>query len=271
MKAADSPSWSTRRWVYTVAAVFLTQLLLLWWLGERPRAAVPRPGLRLAIQLATDPAFAARLAQWPELTDPALFALPHRRGFSGPAWLTVSAPHHELAEWSEPPRWLAPDPDRLGDAFARFLGSNTTAPLLIADKPLPRLTGEDFKIRPLVPAARSTVRRDDGTPAPAGLDRAELPSWPNSELLTNSLVQALVDEEGRALSVILLQSSGLKEADQYALQFVGNWRFNPPPDGPSGAFDAAQPPPRLLRQERLFFAWHTLPPAPATNVTAALP
>ena len=56
----------------------------------------------------------------------------------------------------------------------------------------------------------------------------ELPPWPYQDLLTNSVVQMVVDAEGRPASVpVLLSSSGCPAADEYALEQAQAARFEP--------------------------------------------
>jgi TonB family protein len=77
-------------------------------------------------------------------------------------------------------------------------------------------------------------------------------------LLTNTVVQMLVDANGLPVSVTLLASSGLKEADDYALAQARQTRFE-------AAAAETQPQAIALRDlswGQLVFNWHTLPQAP---------
>src|SRR5512144_1122612 len=85
--------WPGGRWWIVVLLVLAAHVGLILWLGDRgsvqPRATEPSPTLRLA-----DAPGDELLA----LTDPTLFALPHRHGFSGAAWIAVPPP--ELPQFS---------------------------------------------------------------------------------------------------------------------------------------------------------------------------
>ncbi len=84
-----------------VALVFGVQVCFISVLSDRaaihPRPVVPAPSLRF-----TGPGWADALS----LMDPTLFALPHRQGFSGQAWMEVPQASARSFVWSEAPRWL---------------------------------------------------------------------------------------------------------------------------------------------------------------------
>ena len=105
----QQPAWPRRRWGWTIASVFAAQVGLIFWLGEsgpvRSRPPGPDPTLRLA------GGFSAEVLA---LQDPTLFALPHRQGFSGPAWLKVSPVPNRPSDWSEEPAAPATVRDPVG-------------------------------------------------------------------------------------------------------------------------------------------------------------
>jgi len=253
--------WKLRHWIYAVAAAFALQVGLLYFLGQRSQPSLlPRP-FGAAIHLAADAWSEEQLAKWPLLRDPTLFALPHARGFSGSAWLTVAPPPDRLMEWSEPSPWLGLDLDELGATFSKFVSTNLTPPLLIADKPTPRLTGLD-PIVPNVPMAAQTKLRLEGELAQRRLlTPLTPPSWAHPNVLSNTVVQMLVDAEGHTVSTTLLMASGLPDADQLALTNAAGARFNPL-RRPQGGPDVAG----RLMWGKLVFQWHVVPPQ-ATNAT----
>ena len=97
-------------------AVFAGQLGLIFWLSDRaPIRALPAAGgptLRLA-----GPGSAEILA----LEDPTLFALPHRQGFAGQAWLTTTWTTNRSYLCPDEPTWLQLEPLELGAAFNQFV------------------------------------------------------------------------------------------------------------------------------------------------------
>ena len=86
-------------------------------------------------------------------------------------------------------------------------------------------------------------------PAAGLLAPVVLPSWTNSSLVSNSVVQFGVNRAGQVISAVLLAGSGLKEADDSALATVNVLRFRPAgTSAPEFAWDTAA------------FYWKTIEP-----------
>jgi hypothetical protein len=255
--------WTRHRWVVAAAAVFLLQAGLVFLLGPSPQRRPEPPIFRTAIQMLTDPRL--RIDSFPSMDDPTLFALPSLRGFSGPAWLTFPPLEYEPVEWVEPSHWLPLDSNALSSTFFRFVSTNIISPPLIVDKPLPPLPRYEpnFPNEPL--PAQSRLRLEGNLAARALLAPLELPSWPHTDMLSNTTVQAIVDAAGFTFSAVLLSGSGLKEADLHALKLVSSARFRPLPRT-ERAPDGGGP----VTWGRFVFQWHTLSP-PATNLSSAQP
>lgn len=257
--AAEHPRWSRRKWGYTILALLAVQALLIVVLGQR-RTVPPTP---VTFGLAVDMAREAQLvATAPEL-DPAAFALPNWHGFSRDGWLAFDRPEFKPIEWSEPPQWLALETGDLGDSLHAFILSNTIPPLLIADKAMPALSGQEMPpaIAPLRAESDLVLEGElaGWTPAQA----MDLPSWRHTDLLTNTVVHTVVDRSGRAVTAILLAGSGHPEADAFALQKARTARFR--------SADRPRPASEYV-SGALVFRWHTLPPTNAPPaVSTALP
>jgi hypothetical protein len=90
----------------------------------------------------------------------------------------------------------------------------------------------------------------------------KLPAWTNADVLAPSRVQVLVDARGNPISAVLLSSSGLKAADQRAVEIARDLTFgadqealtNHPHDADAG-----------LATGWVIFSWRTLAP-PNTNI-----
>lgn len=261
--ALEPTRWARRRWVYVVATVFLLQAGLVFLLGHRTHRRPEPPIFRTAIDMLTDPA--CPLDSLPGMEDPTLLALPSLRGFSGLAWLRFPPLEYQPAEWVEPPHWLPLDTNALSSAFSRFIRTNVISPPLIADKPLPPLPGYEpnFPNEPL--PSQSQLRLEGDLASRRLLAPLELQSWPHSEVLSNTTVQAAVDAAGFTFSAVLLAGSGLKEADQFALKLASGARFHPLPRS-QRAPDGFGP----RTWGRFVFQWHTLP-LPTTNLSSAQP
>jgi len=219
--------WSARRWVALVVLILLVQLGFIFWLGERktvtPRTPRPAPAFRMAGESS---------AEWLELTDPTLFALPNGRSFSGRAWLSPYSPPYAGFRWDEEPRWLALPAEQLGAAFSRLVETNTTTEWLRTPVPEPRFASLLTTRQPI--SVPSTVHVHGDLAQRRLVSRLTLPAWPGrpsgpneTDLLTNTVVQVVVDSEGRPVSATLLKSSGLKAADDFALRQAPGLRFEP--------------------------------------------
>ncbi len=247
--AAASLLWSQRHWLGVISLIFIGQLTVIFWLGQRfpfpPNPAAPGPTIRLAGEGS---------AELLALTDPTLFALPHLHGFSGPAWLNLPPLSFQPFVWSEPPRWLTLPVEELGAAFHQFIATNQFKPLGTAGPEpeflLPELASQEaFPTQSLVRVRGQLASRNLLTPL-------NLPSYTNEFLLSNTVIRIVVDALGQTL-VAPEKSSGYKPADQYALLQARSVRFEPLP-GTSKKTWAAHPLDNL-RFGELVFQWHTLP------------
>ena len=251
--SVEPQRWSRARWWSVLALVCTFQLALIFWLGARGPVyadrTAPVPTLRIA-----GPAFDELVG----LTDPTLFALPHQQGFAGPAWLSVPQIGAAPFVWSEPPSWLPLSLEQLGAVFRAYVATNQFVPPIAPTRREPEFRPPDLIAAPDLP--QNSVVRLTGGLAQLGLAGVlSLTSWTNAESLTNSVVQLLVGDDGRPVSVTLLISSGLKEADQWALRQAVQARFQPPTSRPGLS-------PRSrggLTWGQMVFEWYTLAPASA--------
>ncbi len=256
---AGTPSepsrWPTGRWWSAVALVLCLQVGLIFWLGDQGPAAAPAAAPGPQLQLAgtvTNELLA--------LMDPSLFALPHQETFAGPAWLTLPKVGAQPFVWSEPPQWFELPVEQLGAAFQAFLETNRFAQPQILNRSEPDLSSPSPGGSLEVPS-HSTYQILGGLRARSLAVPIELRSWPNGEMLTNSIVEVLVDAAGRSVSVTLLSNSGSAEADQFALRQAETARFEPLAPNPN------QPANPLagLSWGQIIFDWHTVPPPPANR------
>jgi TonB family protein len=252
--------WPRRRWWIFVALVFGVQLGLIFWLSDktvvRPRPLGAVPTLRLAGDAG---------AQMLALSDPTLFALPHRQGFAGLAWLSSRQPPFHSFEWPQDPHWLQLSVERLGAAFSRSIETEGFKPLASPARPEPKLTIADVGPPPNAPA-QSRLRLEGGLAGRRMITPIELPSQQHTNLVANSVVQIVVNAEGRPMSVpVLLSSSGYTKADDDALMLARTARFDSILTGGPGKVTN---PMSHLTWGRMIFEWHTLPP---TNTPSAGP
>lgn len=256
----DEGSWTRHRWWLLIALVFLAHIGLIFAFGERgpilPRRSESMPQIRLV----------TRPSELVALNDPTLFALPHPKGFAAATWLQIPQVEFPAFWWTESPRWLALSVEQLSDTFLHFMQTNRFARFELEALPAPELTMPETPPN-IALTAQSLLRVDGDLRQRRLLNPAQLRSWPSAELLTNSVVQVLVDAGGNVFSPILVPpGSGSKDADQWALNFARTARFAP----------QAQPaiispnPVGQLTQGALIFQWHT-EPLPPTNAPSAKP
>ncbi len=259
--ALESPRWSRGRWWGLVALIFGVQLALIFWLGEtspiRPRPAAPAFTFKLA-----GPASAELLA----LDNPALFVLPEPQKSTDQALVKPLTPEIPSFPWPEPTNSLLLGVDQLGAAFNRLIETNEYRSPQLPISPSPALTLPDLP-PPEVAPEQATVRLEWDSAQRRLLTPLALRSWPSADILTDSVVQIVVDADGRPESAILLSGSGSGAADQYALEQARAARFAPVPRDPAGTAPLAAGP---LSWGRMIFQWNTLPLAP-TNAPAVVP
>ena len=245
-------NWApARRWLW-IALVFAVQVGLLFALSERKPVA-PRP-LRPALKVSLAPAATELLA----LNDPTLFALPQRRGFAGAAWLTITNMEFPPFRWTEAPQLLPIHLEDLGVAFAQFMRTNRFVRLALETKPAPELPPPVAPEIGVPAPANSTLRVADDLANRRLLNSPELQPWAATDLLTNTVVQVLVNAEGNVVShTLLAPGSGDPKADQRALALARTARFQT-------LRDAAP----ALSLGVLIFEWRTVP---LTNTPASNP
>jgi hypothetical protein len=256
----DYEPWPRRRWWGVVILIFIAQLGLIFWLSDRTppstRVASPAPQIRVAGK-----DYSELLA----LDDPTLFALPHREGFSGLAWLsTPSLPAHYFY-WSDPPRWMSPEIPQFGAILGRVAETNDSNPAWSFGRPVPELSAGNPAVAPREPG-QSVLRLAGGLSGRRILTPVLLLPQSSTELLTNTVVQVVVNRAGSVEFVpTLLVKSGSAEADKEALRIAGTVRFGPVDDaGPVKG--APADPAGGLMWGTLVFEWYTIP-MPPTNMT----
>ena len=254
-KPLEPGAWSSRRWWTVILAAFGLQVLLIFRL-EQPKAIVPRradtaPALRFGN---------SQMAELVALQDPTIFALPNRHGFSGNAWLKAPDVTPPSGEWSEPPRLLAADAQNWGAWFKNLAESNApqSYPAIVIPKPIASVS-TSFSIAP--PPIGSRVKLRGELARRALLEPIPLPSWTNSDLLTNTIVQLLVDDRGNAVSAVLSRpGSGRTDADERALELARSARFEP---APATGTSNSRSPSAGWSAGAMVFEWQTIPgPSP---------
>jgi hypothetical protein len=248
--ARQSVGWSRRQWSWIVAGGLLVHAGLVFWLGEKSQP--------LAVVSAPAPLLAMVVTPLPELTDPALFALPSHDGFSGGAWLRLAPATPPPSGWTEPPAWLPLDTNELGAVFLRYVATNKHNGAFMEEMLKPRVSTADILLLNDTLMTQSVVRLEGplaGRPLVAPLTLGN-PAYP--EVLAPTIVQLRVNADGLTESAILVGGCGLKQVDEEGLAVARRARFLPVPPAPDAATaqstDSAQ-------WGKMVFQWCTVPPA----------
>jgi len=250
----ERSDWSRQKWAYAIAAVLLGQAVVIALVGHRETAPSPPAAFGLAIRMAPLASSPGDLVA----NDPAAFALPSWNGFSREGWLAFGRPEFKPEDWSEPPQWLRLDAADLGNSLHDFILSNTIAPLLIANKPLPSFSTRESTVGSVPLRGNSDIVIEGELAGWSIAELMSLPSWRNTDLLTNSIVHAVVDKGGRTVAATLLAGSGLADADTFAVRAAKEARIRPRSGRKGLEFTSGT----------LVIRWHTLPP---TNAPGAIP
>jgi TonB family protein len=139
--------------------------------------------------------------------------------------------------------------------LATYVTTNALPPIRIGDKSMPELAGLQPRPSAELEFPKSELRVAGALARRKLVAAPELPSWPYTEVLTNSVVQLFVDGDGTPISAALVSGSGLKAADNYALAAAKRLRFRPSRTGEAVTSGTAN------------FLWQTLPPG-VTNIAS---
>jgi hypothetical protein len=246
--------WPRRRLHGFILVCFVGQVLFILVFGERQLTALKAPRFSTGIHLISDPWSMEQLAAFSELSDPAVFALPSPDGFSRAGWLTYKPVPDEFAEAQDEPKWLQLDPETLGRHLAGYIATNAPRPIRIGDESMPEIAGLQPRPSAELEFPKSELHIAGALARRKLTARPDLPSWPHSDVLTNSVVRLLVDADGSPISTALVYGSGSKEADNYAVAMSKRLRFKPERSREAITSGTAN------------FLWHTLPPRAATNI-----
>lgn len=241
-------SWTPGRWTWGVAAVMAAQVLLVLSLSDRSPIRRREPASEFRLTLVPAPGTDSAFMELEALADPTLFALPSGRGFAGAGWRRGTEFNYQSRDWTEPLHWLTnratfPGPGQLSDVPANHQPAGPT-------KPVPRVT--EAAPAPLPMPGKSALRLEGAIARRALRSIPELPPIVHSNLLVDTTVRVGVQSDGHVFSAAITRSSGLKAADDRALELARAARFEPEPKtaGASGT--------PALNWGELIFRWHVI-------------
>lgn len=246
---AEVPGRGARRlkmWL-AIAVVFAAQVGAVFWIGNPPAKPAQAPAGPVVHMVG------AGSQEMLALQDPTLFVLPHRENFSGDAWLNMRPRVFAATNWTEPARPLQLSPEQLGAAFIAFMQTNRPPRFQ------PRIDSgldSDAPVPPMLSISRPSRLRVEGELARLRLlTPLQLPPQTNSDLLTNTVVQVVVDAQGKPFSWVLLATSGSGSADSQALtNFARAVRFAPRREAALMTVPSEE-----MTSGQLIFEWQTMP------------
>lgn len=230
------PGWSGGRFWLVAALLLAGQAGWVLLLGERPRPPHHAVAPRVVLRLLDTPLDDEQLTKHFFASDPTVFPSFSPHGFADQVW-----PKDEpIVQPGPPPAFLAFTANWSGAILKTpALESRQTPSELAGPLELPPAIATDF---PASEASRpeSFLRIAGALAGRRPRPPAALPAWTNSFLLSNSMVQFGVNRSGQVISAVLLDGSGLKEADDWAVAAVNVLRFEPVAGGaPEFAWDTA--------------------------------
>ena len=259
--------WTWTHWLAIVAIVFVGHVLLIFIFGAHkpvPTLAVKNVPLLTLVGESS--------AGWVSLKNATLYALPDRNGFSAVMWMRIPPPGFVKQNWTEDPRWLAATDslpvNQLGADFRHFVQTNHFANARI-DFNVPPVPVAPA-VSPQLPFAQGSTLEIEGEIAKRGLlGTMKLPTWPFSDAIAPSVVQVVVDAEGRVISAVLLPPQNYSEtpyleappvrdsdADERALELARSARFAPLSSG-AGSIESS--PAARVSMGTLLFNWQAVP------------
>jgi TonB family protein len=247
--ATCKPQW----WLFILALVFVSQLLLIYLLSGRERPSVRPAPARMSIQLFTGQLTESEFSKIFLASDPTLFARASPHGFSGAAWLSVPERNYDLSQRTESPFWLALNSENLGDVVTRFVRTNVIAPLSLAEISAPKILISPILDLPSGVKSNSQFRVEGDLRLRELIEVPKLQSWATNGILSNTVVQIAVDGRGAVVSPRLLSRSGSADADRSALDTARNVQFVP-----NGKNETTW--------GKLIFDWHSIPAATTNGV-----
>jgi hypothetical protein len=244
--------WTRGRFLAVVGGLFALQIGLIVLFGARAArtvAALPPSVQFRAINVALSQ---EQIMSLFFASDPAVFPLPSRHGFSGRAWMNQPPAEFHPINALKAPLWLALDASRLGTAAAVLTDEDESMPLKLAPVQLRQLEPLPVFLTPPNIPTQSVFRIDGDLARRLASPAPVLHSWPSAsrKLLTNTVVQIAVNGAGDVLVARLLTRCGSSEADADAVAKAQALRFRP---SPGAATDWAQ----------AVFHWQTTFPATA--------
>jgi hypothetical protein len=247
----------------TIVGVFVLQTGIIFVASNRTMERQQPPAVAPQFSLA-GPEAKVLLS----LMDPTLFARPHPRGFSGRAWVATPDLDERFADPPEATtksQFLGLNLVEIGGPLGTFVETNSFEKSVVASEAASEIVLP--ALAPVQPLRTKTMVKIEGNLAARRMVGVlSVSSWPSAGLLTNTVVELIVDGRGRFFSEALVSKSGNAEADAEAMKQAREAKFEEVARGGAGRAD----PSTMLDRGWLVFEWNSLP-QPATNGAPAQP
>jgi hypothetical protein len=217
------------------------------------------------IYFVPDPEPGSPLAEVLSLQDPRVFFRLEAQSFSRMNSLAQSRFSHELMNRTQPYRWLAPSEQYWAANFHRYVGGAVRRSAVLTEKMPPTLSDVPSS-KPALPA-HALLQIEGDLAGRRLLSNLPLPANESSAILTNTVIRIVVDAAGQTLWAALMFGSGSPKADQSALAFAKQVRFESM-TAPGHESESAGAREHAFGQ--LVFQWFPAAPG-ATNQTTAKP
>lgn len=224
---SETRLWSPRKWISFVAVFLILQILFFLLLLNKKGIQSRQPTIWQQNEFIPDVSsqFNPTLNAFIESFDPRLFGGPHQHGISAFLWnlnpTTEYTPHSSDFPFFS----VTPRDQRFQRKLEEILSSINDDKDQLADIYIPSIKIREP--RPLSPITHSRIHFLDSEQSPWLQPKLELPIQPWSGSLKPTVIQALVGEDGRVLSALLLSSSGLPTADEQAIHAISTLRLLP--------------------------------------------
>lgn len=262
MKAAPT-STTFRFWIWGFVFLFLLHAFAIFWFSDRTNVEPLWRKPSAFLYFAGDAEAQQRVQELAALRDPTLFALPHAHGFSGSAWLNFRPTALKLTNGLAPPEWLALPSDHAAESLNDYIATNQPsedqlfASLRATKSPEVRIPDE-----PVFP--KTTVRVEGALAARKLLHTPPLPPATNADVLRPTALTLSVNGNGVVETASVAGESGLKAADDQAVEAARLFEFEPL--AIRNARERELAPPTV---GRLVFTWNVIAPTNAAPATAS--
>jgi TonB family protein len=198
------------------------------------------------------------------LQDPLVFVEMDLRRITRMNLMATARFSYELTNWSEPYRWLAPSDQYFADDFGLYVASTVQPSTFLTEKTPPALK-EVARSERVLPAY-ALLRIEGGLAGQRLIPAQPLPLNESNNVLTNTVINVSVDSAGDVFSVALYLSSGSTRADQSALTFAKQARFETAHQSGDRSSGASSP----VMFGQFVFQWFPVPTM-TTNQFSASP